>query len=118
MRGITTYLEGRANTLSDQHTYEEARLNTEISRATGVEASLQTQISALLSNTDAVVLNSLTELVTDYRENGSTVASSLSTYQASNDAALTAAMARISLLETFIVQLQNSSNGEPGGSGD
>ena len=57
----------------------------------------------MLSNTDAVALDSLAEIVADYRENGQGVASSLSTYEASNNAAL----ARIDLLETFIVSLQD-----------
>ena len=107
----TTYLENRTNTLSEQHNTDDLRLISEINRATGVEASLQTQIWALLSNTDSVALNSLAELVTDYRENGQGVASSLAGYQASNDAALTAALARISLLETFIAQLQDTTSG-------
>ena len=118
----TEYLENRANTLSQQHFDDDLRLTSEITRATGVEASLQTQISALLSNTDAVALNSLAEIVTDYRENGQGVASSLTAYQtsndaaiaayqASNDAALSAAFARINLLETFIVSLQDTTSG-------
>ena len=107
----TTYLENRANTLSQQHYDDDLRLTSEITRATGVEASLQTQISALLSNTDAVALNSLAEIVTDYRENGQGVASSLTAYQTSNDAALSAAFARIALLETFIAQLQDTTSG-------
>jgi len=39
-------------------------------RAQDAEANLQLQISALLANTDAVALNSLAELVSDYRNNG------------------------------------------------
>ena len=91
--GITTYPGQRVDTLSDQHAYQEGRINTEISRATGVEASLQPQISALLSNIDDVALNSLAELVTDYRQNGQGVADSIATYQVSNDSALAAALA-------------------------
>ena len=53
--------------------------------------------------------------MTDYRQNGQGVADSISAYQASNDTVLAAALARISLLETFIVMLQNPSNGEPDG---
>ena len=118
----TAYLEDRANILSQQHESQATSINTEVTRATGVEASLQTQISALLSNTDAVALNSLAELVTDYRQNGSTVAASvaayqtsndaaIAAYQTSNDAALAAALARINLLETFIVSLQDTTAG-------
>ena len=107
----TSYLEDRVNTLSDQHGFTNGRIDTEIGRATGVELSLQTQISALLSNTDSVALNSLSELVTDYRENGMGVATSLADYETSNDAALAAALARISLLETFIVSLQDTTSG-------
>lgn len=51
----------------------------ESGRAQTVEAQLQSQISSLLSNTDAVALNSLAELVTDYRVNGGVYQSSLST---------------------------------------
>ena len=106
-----TYLENRANTLTDQHGYTNGRIDAEVSRATTVEQGLQSQISALLSNTDAVALNSLSELVVDYRENGMGVTTSLANYEVSNDAALAAALARISLLETFIVSLQDTTNG-------
>ena len=70
LSGITTGLTARVGTLEGQHIAENAR-------ATTVEAGLQNQISALLSNTDSVALNSLAELVADYRENGSTVAASI-----------------------------------------
>ena len=119
---VTADLTARVGTLEGQHIAQEGRLDTEFARATGVEASLQTQISALLANTDAVALNSLSELIVDYRENGQGVAASLTTYQtsndatisayqASNDAALSAALARINLLETFIVSLQSTTSG-------
>ena len=122
LSGAATVLTARVDTLEGQHVAQEARIDTEFARATGVEAGLQNQISALLSNTDSVALNSLAELVADYRENGSTVAASIasyqtsndatiSSYQASNDAALAAALARINLLETFIVQLQGTTGG-------
>ena len=97
-------MTARVDTLEAQHIAETAR-------ATVVEQDLQSQISALLANTDAVALNSLAELVTDYRQNGQGVADSIASYQASNDAALAAALARINLLETFIVQLQGTTGG-------
>lgn len=50
----------------------------EAGRAQTAEAGLQSQISSLLSNTDAVALNSLAELVADYRVNGASVSSSVS----------------------------------------
>ena len=50
----------------------------EAGRAQTVEAQLQSQISSLLANTDAVALNSLAELVADYRVNGTGVSSSVS----------------------------------------
>jgi len=53
-------------------------LIAETARSTGAEANLQSQISNLLANTDAVALNSLSELVADYRLNGSGVSSSVS----------------------------------------
>ena len=53
-------------------------LLAEVARSTAAEAGLQTQISSLLSNTDAVALNSLAELVADYRVNGMGVSSSVS----------------------------------------
>jgi len=53
-------------------------LRAETDRSTGAEANLQSQISNLLANTDAVALNSLSELVADYRLNGSGVSSSVS----------------------------------------
>ena len=56
----------------------QALTEAETARALGSEASLQTQISNLLANTDAVALNSLAELVADYRVNGSGVSSSVS----------------------------------------
>ena len=122
LSGAATVLTARVDTLEGQHVAQEARIDTEFARATGVEAGLQNQISALLSNTDSVALNSLAELVADYRENGSTVAASIasyqtsndatiSAYQASNDAAIAAALARINLLETFIVSLQDTTSG-------
>lgn len=43
-------------------------VNFEKARAEAVEAGLQNQITALLSNTDAVALNSLAELVTQYSQ--------------------------------------------------
>ena len=115
INAVTADLTSRVGTLEGQQIAETAR-------ATVVEQDLQSQISSLLANTDAVALNSLAELVTDYRENGSTVAASIasyqtsndatiSAYQASNDAALAAALARINLLETFIVQLQGTTGG-------
>ena len=107
----TAYLENRVNTLSDQFGYVNGRVDAADLRATTVEQSLQTQISALLSNTDSVALNSLAELVTDYRENGMGAATTFAAYQASNDAALAAALARINLLETFIVSLQDTTTG-------
>ena len=104
LSGAATALTARVDTLEAQHIAETAR-------ATVVEQDLQSQISSLLANTDVVALNSLAELVTDYRQNGQGVADSIATYQASNDAALAAALARINLLETFIVQLQGTTGG-------
>lgn len=56
----------------------QALTEAETARATTAESGLQTQISNLLANTDAVALNSLSELVADYRVNGGTVSSSVS----------------------------------------
>lgn len=53
----------------NEENYE--RILAETARAGAAEAGLQSQISSLLANTDAVALNSLAELVTDYRVNGS-----------------------------------------------
>ena len=104
INAVTADLTSRVGTLEGQQIAETAR-------ATVVEQDLQSQISSLLANTDAVALNSLAELVTDYRQNGQGVADSIASYQASNDAALAAALARINLLETFIVQLQGTTGG-------
>ena len=104
INAVTADLTSRVGTLEGQQIAETAR-------ATVVEQDLQSQISSLLANTDAVALNSLAELVTDYRQNGQGVADSIASYQASNDAALSAALARINLLETFIVQLQGTTGG-------
>ena len=54
------------------------QLMVESGRAQTAEAQLQSQISSLLSNTDAVALNSLAELVADYRENGVGVSGNVS----------------------------------------
>lgn len=56
----------------------QALTEAETARATSAEAGLQTQITSLLANTDAVALNSLAELVADYRLNGTGVSSSVS----------------------------------------
>ena len=56
----------------------QALTEAETARAQTAESGLQTQISNLLANTDAVALNSLAELVADYRINGSGVSSSVS----------------------------------------
>ena len=104
INAVTADLTSRVGTLESQQIAETAR-------ATVVEQDLQSQISSLLANTDVVALNSLAELVTDYRQNGQGVADSIASYQASNDAALAAALARINLLETFIVQLQGTTGG-------
>ena len=56
-------------TALNEENYE--RILAETARAGAAEAGLQSQISSLLSNTDAVALNSLAELVADYRVNGS-----------------------------------------------
>jgi hypothetical protein len=66
----------------------------ESNRAQTVEVGLQAQITNLLANTDAVALNSLSELVADYRLNGSSVSGSVS--------ALTD---RVAYLEGVIVML-------------
>ena len=50
-----------------------ASVSAESKRASEAEAGLQNQISNILSNTDAVALNSLAELVADYRNNGSSL---------------------------------------------
>lgn len=52
----------------------------EQTRATDAELGLQQQISSLLSNTDSVALNSLAELVADYKQNGYTIDARLTTY--------------------------------------
>lgn len=60
----------------------QALTEAETARATSSEAALQSQISSLLANTDAVALNSLAELVSDYRLNGTGVSSSVSALEA------------------------------------
>ena len=77
-----TRVEGKIDTERKERENEDRMLDdkvssvqnaviAEASRAQSVEAGLQSQISNLLSNTDAVALNSLAELVADYRLNGS-----------------------------------------------
>jgi hypothetical protein len=50
-----------------------AAIQFEKSRAETEESKLQSQISSLLANTDAVALNSLAELVSDYSQNNTTI---------------------------------------------
>lgn len=52
-----------------------AAIQFEKSRAETEEGKLQAQISSLLANTDAVALNSLAELVSDYSQNNTTLQS-------------------------------------------
>ena len=82
-------------------------ITAENTRAVGVENSLQQQITALLSNTDAVALNSLAELVTEFSSNGSTITSSLQAEVNRATAAENAAIARLDIIETMLLTLQN-----------
>lgn len=66
----------------------------ETARSTTAEAGLQSQISNLLANTDSVALNSLAELVADYRVNGTGVSANVSALEA-----------RVVFLEGVISQL-------------
>ena len=90
---------------------EKERVNDAIAaentRAVGIENSLQTQITALLSNTDAVALNSLAELVTEFSTNGTTITSSLQAEVDRATAAENAAIARLDVIEAMLLTLQN-----------
>jgi hypothetical protein len=81
-------------------------ITAENTRAVDVENSLQNQITALLSNTDAVALNSLAELVTEFSTNGSTITSSLQAEVERATAAETAAIARLDAIEAMLQALQ------------
>jgi len=87
---INNSISSEAKTAADASSAEKTRAET-------AEAGLQSQISSLLSNTDAVALNSLAELVADYSTNGNTVTTSLN-----------AALVRITQLEATIIALQAS----------
>lgn len=87
-------LEERLDTAEENITATQASVMDEAGRAQTAEAGLQSQISNLLANTDSVALNSLSELVQDYRSNGVNITGSVS--------ALTA---RVVFLEGVIAQL-------------
>lgn len=78
LRDVRIALEERLDTAEENITSTQASVMDESGRAQIAEAGLQSQISSLLSNTDAVALNSLAELVADYRVNGVGVSSSVS----------------------------------------
>ena len=78
IQGLGSDLDGRLYIAEQNITATQNTVMEESGRAQTVEAQLQSQISSLLSNTDAVALNSLAELVADYRVNGSGVSSSVS----------------------------------------
>ena len=93
---VRTYLLDRQNSLfTHVNNINTITIPAEATRALAAETSLQGQISSLLANTDGVALNSLAELVADYRLNGTTVTSSLD-----------AAVARIDALEAMVAALQ------------
>jgi hypothetical protein len=78
LRDVRIALEERLDTAESDISATQNLVMTESGRAQTVEANLQTQISNLLANTDAVALNSLAELVADYRVNGQGVSGSVS----------------------------------------
>ena len=78
MYSITGGLDSKIQTNISNIAATQNMVMVEAGRAQTVEAQLQSQISSLLSNTDAVALNSLAELVADYRVNGTGVSSSVS----------------------------------------
>ena len=71
LQGLRTETQVRFFTAEANISATQNQLMVESGRAQTAEAGLQSQISSLLSNTDAVALNSLAELVADYRVNGS-----------------------------------------------
>ena len=116
-RALAAEAAGAAN-LNSYKTLQLTTFNTEASRvdtaiaaeatlARTAEANLQTQITALLSNTDAVALNSLAELVTEFSTNGSTITSSLQDEVARATAAENAAIVRLDAIEAMLLALQN-----------
>ena len=78
LQGLRTETQLRFFTAEANISATQNQLMVESGRAQTAEAKLQSQISSLLSNTDAVALNSLAELVADYRVNGSGVSNSVS----------------------------------------
>lgn len=76
----------------NEENYE--RILAETGRAQTSESGLQSQISNLLANTDSVALNSLAELVADYRINGNSVSANVNALEA-----------RVVFLEGVIAQL-------------
>ena len=71
LQGLRTDTQVRFFTAEANISATQNQLMVESGRSQTVEAQLQSQISNLSSNTDSVALNSLAELVQDYRVNGS-----------------------------------------------
>jgi hypothetical protein len=90
-------------------------LDAERVRAEGAEAGLQAQISSILSNTDAVALNSLAELVTEFSANGNSFTESLQTENERAVGIEDDLRARIADLEAAINALQSQAAPGDGG---
>jgi len=87
-------LEEKISEIEENITTTQSSVTEEANRAQAIETSLQSQISNLLLNTDSVALNSLAELVADYRVNGTGVSASVGALEA-----------RVVFLEGVIAQL-------------
>lgn len=94
LREVKAELVERIYLAEENITYAQNSVMEESGRAQIAEAGLQTQISNLLANTDSVALNSLAELVADYRVNGTGLTGNINALEA-----------RVVFLEGIISQL-------------
>ena len=98
--------EAKARAAAD--TDLETKISDEASLARAEEGKLQAQITSLLSNADESALNSLSELVADYTDNGVTITTSLNAEIERAQAAEAAAVARLDAIEAMLLALQAS----------
>ena len=112
---IDNEVAARGSAITTAATNAATNLSAEQTRAEGVESGLQAQISSILSNTDAVALNSLAELVTEFTQNGSTIASSVTAETTRAEAIEADLRARIADLEAAINALQSQAPPGEGG---
>lgn len=80
----------------------------EIVRAKAKEAELQQQISNILNNTDEVTLNSLSEIVADYQQNGVDHTAALNAQKLKQQTEKAGHDSRLDAIEALLEALQNA----------